>query len=171
MPGRTQHVVVMGVAGAGKSTIARRLAADLGLEMAEGDDFHPQANIDKMAAGIPLTDEDRRPWLEALTAWTEGRRAAGQGTVLTCSALTRGYRDVLRRPDPATFFVHLSGGPAVLRRRMHARDHFMPASLLDSQLATLEPLEPDEAGVEVDVDATVDEVVAQAERALGSPPV
>lgn len=166
MAGPTQHVVVTGVAGAGKSTVAQRLAADLGLELAEGDDFHPQANIEKMASGTALTDEDRRPWLEALADWTGERRAAGQGTVLTCSALRRAYRDVLRRAAPGTFFVHLYGDPAVLRRRLESREHFMPVSLLDSQLATLEPLGPDESGVALDVDATVDEIVARVEQAL-----
>lgn len=164
--GGTRHLVVMGVAGVGKSTVAQRLAADLDLALAEGDDFHPQANIDKMASGTPLTDEDRWPWLAALADWTAGQRRTGRGTVVTCSALKRAYRDVLRRADPDTFFVHLCGAEELLRTRMEARDHFMPASLLRSQLDTLEPLGADERGVEIDIDATVDEVVRRAEAAL-----
>jgi carbohydrate kinase (thermoresistant glucokinase family) len=168
-PGLTRHLIVMGVAGVGKSTIARRLADDLGLEMAEGDDFHPRANIAKMSSGRPLTDEDRWPWLEALADWTTQRRAAGQSTVLTCSALRRVYRDVLRRPDPATFFVHLYGDESLLRERMASRQHFMPASLLRSQFETLEPLAPDESGVAVDTAASVEAIAEQVEAALRAP--
>jgi carbohydrate kinase (thermoresistant glucokinase family) len=160
----------MGVAGVGKSTVAQRLAADLDLELAEGDDFHPRANIDKMSSGEALTDEDRWPWLEALAAWTEERRTAGRDTVVTCSALRRAYRDVLRRADPDTFFVCLLGDEDLLRDRMEHRDHFMPASLLASQIETLEPLEDDENGVSVDVALPVDEVVTRVEGALGSGP-
>ena len=164
--GLTRHLIVMGVAGVGKSTIARRLADDLELEMAEGDDFHPRANIEKMSAGRPLTDEDRWPWLEALADWTVQRRAAGQSTVLTCSALRKAYRDVLRRPDPATFFVHLYADEDLLRERMSSRQHFMPASLLRSQFETLEPLEPDESGIAVDTAASVEAVAERVEAAL-----
>jgi carbohydrate kinase (thermoresistant glucokinase family) len=156
----------MGVAGVGKSTIAQRLADDLGLELAEGDDFHPRANIEKMSSGRPLTDEDRWPWLEALANWTAERRAAGRSTVLTCSALRRAYRDVLRRPDPATFFVHLVGEESLLRERMASRQHFMPASLLRSQFETLEPLEPDESGIAVDTVASVEAIAERVESAL-----
>jgi gluconokinase len=164
--GLTRHLIVMGVAGVGKSTIARRLADDLELEMAEGDDFHPRANIEKMSSGRPLTDEDRWPWLEALADWTAQRRAAGQSTVLTCSALRRAYRDVLRRPDPDTFFVHLYGDEGMLRERMASRQHFMPASLLRSQFETLEPLEPDESGIAVDTAASVEAIAERVEAAL-----
>ncbi len=156
----------MGVAGVGKSTIARRLAGDLGLEMAEGDEFHPEANIAKMSSGRPLTDEDRWPWLEALADWTAERRAAGRSTVLTCSALRRVYRDVLRRPDPGTFFVHLYGDEGLLRERMSSRQHFMPASLLRSQFETLEPLDPDESGIAVDTAASVEAIAERVEAAL-----
>jgi carbohydrate kinase (thermoresistant glucokinase family) len=156
----------MGVAGVGKSTVARRLADDLGLEFAEGDDFHPQSNIDKMSAGHALNDEDRWPWLEELAEWTAERRERGQSTVLTCSALRRVYRDVLRRPDPGTFFVHLHGSQELLRGRMQDRNHFMSATLLPSQFETLEQLDQDEAGVVVDIVASVDEVVAQVEARL-----
>lgn len=151
----------MGVSGVGKSTVAQRLAADLDLELAEGDDFHPRSNIDKMSSGQPLTDEDRWPWLEALADWTEERRTAGRDTVLTCSALKRAYRDVLRRGAPDTFFVCLVGDEALLRERMESREHFMPASLLASQIDTLEALEGDERGSSLDVALPVDEIVAR----------
>lgn len=161
----------MGVAGVGKSTIAQRLAADLDLALAEGDDFHPEANIAKMSSGRPLTDEDRWPWLRALADWTEQKRDAGRSTVVTCSALRRVYRDILRRPDPRTFFVHLYGEEGLLRERMESRDHFMPASLLRSQFDTLEPLQPDESGVAVDTALAVDDIVERVEaeiRAAGA---
>jgi carbohydrate kinase (thermoresistant glucokinase family) len=149
----------MGVTGVGKSTVAERVSAALGLEMAEGDDFHPLSNVTKMSAGTPLTDEDRWPWLESLAEWTRQRHEAGVSTVLTCSALRRTYRDVLREADPETFFVLLSGSEVVLAERMQGREHFMPISLLRSQIATLEPLEPDEHGEVVDVARSLDEVV------------
>ncbi len=151
----------MGVSGVGKTTVAERLAADLGLELAEGDAFHPPANIAKMSSGLALTDEDRWPWLEALVDWTAGRRTAGRDTVLTCSALRRSYRDVLRRGSPETFFVCLVAGEALLRERMENREHFMPASLLRSQLDTLEALEPDERGALIDAGLPVDEIADQ----------
>jgi gluconokinase len=158
------HVVVMGVAGTGKSTIAQRLAAELGTILAEGDDFHPAANITKMSAGIPLDDADRLPWLHALAAWTARQHAAGQATVVTCSALRVTYRDVLRVgvPETPTRFLHLVAPREVLAGRMASREHFMPASLLDSQLDTLEPLAADEDGIVVDVSAQIDDVVARA---------
>jgi len=145
------HLVVMGVSGTGKSTIAQALHARLGWEFAEGDEFHPQANVDKMASGRPLMDEDRWPWLEALAAWTAERDAAGTPTLLTCSALRRSYRDLLRRGGAGTWFVHLVGDKGLLLERMSSREHFMPPSLLESQLDTLEPLEADERGAVYDV--------------------
>jgi len=156
----------MGVAGVGKSTIAHGLANELELDLAEGDEFHPPANVEKMTSGVPLTDADRWPWLEALADWTAQQRAAGRSTVLTCSALRRAHRDVLRRPAPDTFFVHLYGTEDLLCQRMEARDHFMPVSLLRSQFETLEDLEPDERGVAVDVALPVEEVTARALNAL-----
>jgi gluconokinase len=153
----------MGVAGSGKSEVAQALAAELDLVLTEGDDHHPQANIEKMSAGTPLDDDDRAPWLDALASWTREQHDAGHETVLTCSALRRRYRDVLRGAvaEP-TFFVHLLGSAEVLAERMAARDHFMPTSLLDSQFATLEQLEPDEDGQVVDVDRPLEQVVEEA---------
>jgi gluconokinase len=156
----------MGVSGVGKTTVASGLADALGVEYAEGDKFHPQANIDKMSAGTPLDDEDRWPWLESLARWTGEEHAAGSTTVVTCSALKRSYRDVLRRGAPGTFFVHLSGSEELIRSRIEGREHFMPASLLRSQFDTLEPLQPDEAGVELDVTMSPEEIVRRALTAL-----
>jgi gluconokinase len=164
----TIHVVVMGVSGCGKTAVAEQLGKHLGLAFTEGDAHHPQANVDKMAAGRPLTDEDRQPWLEELVAWTRDRQAEGNSTVLSCSALRRRYRDVLCEADPETFFVHLHADFAVLADRMATRAHFMPLSLLESQFATLEPIEDDELGVLIDVTPPVDEVVAAAVAAVRS---
>jgi carbohydrate kinase (thermoresistant glucokinase family) len=160
------NLVVMGVAGTGKSTVARALAARLGWPFCEGDDLHPAANVAKMAAGIPLEDADRWPWLDAIAAWAAEQAAAGSSTIITCSALRRTYRDRLRAGAADTVFVHLVGSPDLLAERMTARkDHFMPASLLRSQLETLEPLEADEPGFTVDVGlpaaAIVDAVLDQ----------
>ena len=134
-----QHVIVMGVAGSGKSSVASALGEALDLEVIDGDAYHPQSNIDKMAAGIPLTDEDRRPWLETLAGLIGARHVAGVGTVLACSALRRAYRDILRAtvPNDESFVVMLDADAEILRERMADRSgHFMPVSLLDSQLAT-----------------------------------
>ena len=145
-------VVVMGVSGTGKSTVATLLAKQLDWPQAEGDDMHPQANIDKMRSGQPLTDEDRWPWLHKVADWIGSREAAGGGGVITCSALKRSYRDLLRDGHPSTRFVCLVGSRELLFQRLSDRQgHFMPASLLDSQLATFEPLGPDEPGVTIDV--------------------
>ncbi|MYR57185.1 gluconokinase [Streptomyces sp. SID625] len=163
---RTPHVVVvMGVAGTGKTTIGPLLAGRLGVPYAEGDDFHPQANIDKMAAGIPLGDEDRRPWLDAIGAWAHGR--AGLGGVVSSSALKRAYRDRLRAAAPGVVFVHLTGDRELIEDRMAQRQgHFMPTALLDSQFATLQPLEADERGVAVDVSGSPEQIAARAVAAL-----
>lgn len=165
-PSKSLHVVVMGVSGCGKTIVAERLSERIGLAFAEGDAHHPQANVDKMASGRPLTDEDRRPWLEALVAWTRERQSEGISTVLSCSALRRGYRDVLREADPETFFVHLHADFDVLAERMRHRAHFMPVSLLESQFDTLEPLEEGELGVRIDVARPVDDVVVAAVTAI-----
>ncbi|MGW3119850.1 gluconokinase [Streptomyces sp. NPDC001107] len=167
---RTPHVVVvMGVAGTGKTTIGPLLAARLGVPYAEGDDFHPQANIDKMSAGVPLDDADRWPWLDAIGAWAHGR--AGLGGVVSSSALKRSYRDRLRAAAPGVVFVHLTGDRALIEDRMsHRQGHFMPTALLDSQFATLQPLQPDEAGVAVDVSGSPEEITARAVKALDALP-
>jgi len=144
-------VVVMGVAGCGKTTVGRLLARQLQAEFLEGDDLHPPRNVERMAAGIPLTDSDRRDWLQALTEQLADARAARYPLVVSCSALKRSYRDVLRRASPALVFVHVHGTPALLGARLHARtDHFMPPSMLESQLATLEPPGADERAVTLD---------------------
>lgn len=164
------HIVVMGVAGCGKSTVAHQLSERLGWPLAEGDDFHPEANIAKMSSGTPLTDEDRRPWLDSITEWTQQRDAAGQNTLVTCSALRRSYRDRLRSAPGRTVFVHLTGPESVLAERLGSRPgHFMPPSLLPSQLATLEPLAPDEDGIVLEITVPVETLVDQAIDRLGLP--
>jgi len=164
------HLVVMGVSGTGKSTVAKALQERLGWTFAEGDDLHPATNVAKMAAGIPLADADRWPWLDAIAAWTSEQAAGSRSTIVTCSALRRVYRDRLREAAAGTVFVHLLGSRELLAQRLGGRKgHFMPASLLASQLDTLEPLEADEAGVVVDVDTTTDAIVDQVLAALGLP--
>lgn len=163
-------VVVMGVSGTGKSTIGMLVAEALEVDFIEGDAHHPDANIAKMSAGTPLTDEDRRPWLERLAALAAEEHDAGRAVVMTCSALKRDYRDVLRSRTPAgtTFFVHLHGDLDVLTTRMQERvKHFMPPSLLASQLGTLEPLGDDEDGATIDVASSPSEVAAEVLAALG----
>lgn len=166
-----RHVVVMGVAGSGKTTIGRELAERLGMTFVEGDRLHPESNIAKMSAGQPLDDDDRRPWLVSLAALTAAYDADGTSTVVSCSALRRSYRDLLRTGLPAgsVFFVHLDAPPAVLRARMESRQHFMPASLLQSQVEALEPLGADESGAVFDVSAPVDAVVEAVRVALPHP--
>ncbi len=159
------QVVVMGVTATGKSAVGTRLAERLGMTYIEGDEFHPEANIAKMSAGEPLTDEDRQPWLETLAAMLAENRDAGTASVMGCSALRRRYRDILRG-DGSVFFLHLTATADVLKERMESREHFMPASLLQSQLDTLEPLEDDEEGTALDVAAPLDEVVDAAVAAV-----
>lgn len=145
-------LVVMGVAGTGKSLVAATLAERLGWQLGEGDDLHPAANVAKMASGQPLTDEDRWPWLDQVAAWIQDHAAAGQPAIVTCSALKKAYRDRLRGPRVA--FVHLNGTRELLAARLAGRrDHYMPGSLLDSQLETLQPLEADENGIVVELDS------------------
>jgi gluconokinase len=160
-------IVVMGVSGSGKTTVAERLAARLGCQYEEGDDHHPAANVEKMHAGIPLDDDDRRPWLEDLARWIGEREAASQNSVLTCSALKRSYRDLLRTGNESVWFAHVAVPQDVLAKRLEARQgHYMPASLLTSQLTTLEPLQPEEPGITVPGTGEPDEVVAEILDAL-----
>lgn len=152
-----QHIIVMGVAGCGKSTFAGRLGAVLRWPVDEGDAFHPQSNIDKMAAGIPLDDTDRLPWLAALADRVRARDREGRSSILTCSSLKRTYRDQLRAAADRVRFIHLHGKRAVLEARVRARTgHFFPASLLDTQLADLEPLGPSENGITLDIEESID---------------
>ncbi|MFG2107186.1 gluconokinase [Micromonospora chersina] len=164
----TRHVVVMGVSGAGKTTVARGISELTGLRFAEADEFHTEAHVAQMRAGIPLTDADRWPWLRALAGWMADRHAEGVSTVLTCSALKRAYRDVLRQGPADVEFLHLDGAAQLIRDRLDRRvGHYMPASLLDSQRAILEPLGPDESGVVLEVAAPPGELVRRAVDLLG----
>jgi len=157
----------MGVTGAGKSVVGVALAERLGVPFRDADDFHSAANIAKMSAGVPLDDDDRLPWLRAIGAWLTEH--AGSGAVASCSALKRAYRDVLRAEAPAISFVHLDITRAVARERVAGRPgHFMPASLVDSQFAALEPLAVDEAGVTISADESVDALVDGYLRGGGS---
>lgn len=161
------QVVVMGVSATGKSTVAARLSGLLGWHFEEGDDLHPPANVAKMEAGEPLSDEDRAPWLDAVNARAQELASAGHCSLLTCSALKRSYRERLRDGVPEMFFVHLAAPYEVLEPRMDSRErHFMPASLLRSQFDTLEPLADDEDGTVVDVSGTLEEVTASAHRVV-----
>jgi gluconokinase len=161
---RSQVAVVMGVAGSGKTTVGRMLAARLRVPYAEADDFHPPANIAKMTSGRPLSDEDRVPWLAAIAHWMSAH--ATEGGVVTCSALKRAYRDRLRAAAP-TWFLHLAGDRRLIAARLDARtDHFMPATLVDSQFAALEPLDSDEPGLVVDAARTPAHIVESARAAM-----
>jgi gluconokinase len=163
-------VVVMGTTSTGKSSVGERVAATLEAEFVEGDDLHPEANVEKMAAGTPLTDEDRWPWLEEIAGRIHDAVAHERRLVVTCSALKQAYRDVLRGDDATSrqvWFCHLWGDTELLARRIAGRrGHFMPTSLLESQVATLEPLQPEERGARIDVTPPLDEVVAHALEAL-----
>ena len=154
----SRPIVVMGVSGSGKSTVGAALAQRLRIPFADADDFHPAANVAKMTSGQALNDDDRYPWLEAIGEWLAQHR--GDGGVMSCSALKRKYRDQIRRHCPEVEFLHLSGSQEVIGKRQASRPgHFMPASLLTSQFDTLEPLEPDERGIIVDVDQNIDSIV------------
>jgi gluconokinase len=160
------HIVVMGVSATGKTSVGEQLAEELGAEFVEGDSLHSRHNIDKRGKGVPLTDEDRWPWLQAIAELVAVRDSEGTSTVVTCSALKRSYRDVLRDASP-TFFVHLHAPFEVLQERMQLRSkHFMPTSLLRSQFDTLEDLGDDEGGAVVDVSDPVDVVVEEALNAV-----
>jgi carbohydrate kinase (thermoresistant glucokinase family) len=167
LPDRPMHVVVMGVAGCGKTTLAQYLQQLLTWPYAEADDFHPAANIAKMAAGHPLTDEDRWPWLRSLEKWMSEHADDGLSTIVTCSALKRSYRDILRQAHGDVIFVELDANVDTLRKRMTQREHFMPVSLLHSQVTTLEPLDADERGFRLDSEASPQELAATVIERLG----
>ncbi len=165
-------VIVMGVSGSGKSTVAGLLSAALGWDLLEGDDLHPAANIAKMHAGQPLTDTDRKPWLEAIAAWAGQQVRAGRSGIITCSALKQSYRDVLREgisgvlPADMTFLL-LTGSQDQIGYRLTARmHHYMPPSLLESQLATLEPPTRDENAIVLDIGPAAQDIARQALAAL-----
>ncbi len=156
-------VVVMGVCGCGKTTIGRKLADRLDAAFIEGDDLHPAGNTEKMAAGFPLDDQDREPWLDAIAAKAAGLMSGAPCVVVSCSALKRSYRDRLRVADPNLKLVHLIGSRSLLQSRMiERRGHFMPAGLLDSQLATLQAPEADETAVNLNIAGQPDAIVEQA---------
>jgi len=154
-PTRSPHAarwVVMGVCGCGKSTIGTALAERLGTPFIEGDKFHPAENVAKMSAGIPLDDADRAGWLRALADQIGNARERGEGLVVSCSALKRRYRDLLRQADPDLRFAHLQGPRELIADRLGRRtDHYMPPALLDSQLRDLEALQDDEGGIRLDI--------------------
>ena len=155
-------LVIMGVSGSGKSTVAGALAKRLGWPLAEGDDFHSPENVAKMHAGTPLTDADRMPWLKTIAGWIETRLKAGQSGIITCSALKHSYRDLLMGGHPEVRFVYLKGSPAVMAEHLAGRHgHFMPASLLASQFDALEEPGTDEPVLTVDAGQPVEAIVTE----------
>jgi gluconokinase len=163
-------LVLMGVSGSGKSTIAEQLAKRLGWMFQEGDALHPAANVEKMRAGIPLNDEDRAPWLTIIAQWIDARLAAGEHGVVTCSALKRAYRNMIIGDRPRVLLIYLHGDRVTLEQHINARHHeFMPTTLLDSQLATLEEPGADEHVIEVDVAGSVEHTVAEILQQLECP--
>ncbi|WP_417509890.1 gluconokinase [Microbacterium sp.] len=160
------HLVVMGVSGSGKSTVGRQIADEIGADFVDADDLHPLENKERMAAGLPLRDSDRWPWLRTVG---EHLAAAPAGVVVACSALRRSHRDALRASDPSVIFVHLAGPQGLVAQRMAGRDHeFMPDSLLASQYETLEGLESDEPHLEVDLRSTPQEIAREVRAWLES---
>ncbi|TCL75706.1 gluconokinase [Rhizobium sp. BK251] len=168
--GRPPVIIVMGVSGSGKSSVGQRLAAHLGLQFVEGDQLHPEANVEKMAKGIPLTDEDRMPWLDLIGDAMKASVARGEGIVISCSALKRVYRDRLRAAaDDRLLFVYLDGSRELLMKRMGERKgHFMPVSLLESQLLTLEVPTGEPGVVTVDIDDSLEKIAADAVQELAA---
>lgn len=157
-------LIIMGVCGSGKSTVGRALATCLKADFLDADDFHPAENIRKMQAGVPLTEDDRVPWLRRLASVLASYEHRQEGVVLACSALTNGARTILTEQAPAAIFIFLEGSEELLRERLNGRrDHFMPASLLDSQLATLEP---PETAVRINIAAPVSDIVGEVHREL-----
>lgn len=160
-------VVVMGVSGSGKTTVAQLLAATLGCQFLEGDSLHPPANVEKMRNGTPLDDDDRLPWLRRIAQAIDGWRDRGESGVVTCSALKRSYRDILIGGRSGVTLVYLKGARDLIQRRMAARHaHFMPLALLDSQFATLEEPAAAERAIVVDIDARPPEIAAEIVRRL-----
>ena len=162
----TQHYIIMGICGCGKTTVAEALQQQLHGPFAEGDVFHTQANRDKMGAGIPLNDDVRRPWLEHLRDWmSEQAQHGARYTIVTCSALKHSYRDILRQAQGEVHFVHLSPPIEANRERMESRQgHYMKASMIQSQLDTLQPLAADEQGVVITSAGAPDEVMVEVMR-------
>ncbi len=160
-------VVIMGVSGSGKSTVAALLAKTLGWQFLEGDRLHPPENVAKMSGGTPLSDADRLPWLRKIAEKIDGWRAEGQSGVLTCSALKRSYRDIIVGDRPDVRLVYLKGSPDLIRRRLAARSgHFMPPALLDSQFTILQEPSPDERPIVVDIGGSPAEIAAEVVRQL-----
>jgi gluconokinase len=171
---RPRVLIVAGVSGSGKTTVGAMLAGRLGWPFADADSFQPAANIEKMHTGIPLTDDDRWPWLECIADWIDDHLENGRSAVITCSALRRTYRDMLMRGRPSVWLVFLSVDREVLARRLAVRSgHFFPAQLLDSQLSTLEPPQPDEHAITVHETGTpadtVDSIVSWVNEADAGP--
>ncbi|MFC5391509.1 gluconokinase [Bosea vestrisii] len=165
--GKPAVIVVMGVASSGKTSLGERLAERLGWPFRDADSFHPPANVAKMSSGIPLTDEDRKPWLAAIAAWIDDLRATGGNGIVTCSALKKAYREVIVGDRPDVALVYLRGSRELIGERMAARQHhFMPPSLLDSQFATLEEPGADEKPLVVQVEASKEAIVEQVVREL-----
>ncbi|HEY2609189.1 MAG TPA: gluconokinase [Reyranella sp.] len=161
-------VVIMGVSGSGKTTVAKLLAEMSGWQFQEGDTLHPPANVEKMSAGIPLTDADRLPWLRKIAETIDGWRARGESGVITCSALKRSYREIIVGDRPDVRLVYLKGSHDLIRQRMAARHgHFMPTTLLDSQFATLEEPSPDENAIVVDIGGSPDKIAREVADRLG----
>lgn len=160
----------MGVAGSGKTTVASVIAERLGWAFEEGDALHPQSNIEKMAAGIPLTDHDRWPWLAKVADWIDERLGAGENGIITCSALKRSYRDLLNRRGLGVVFVFLAGSKETIAARLAVRhSHFMPSKLLDSQFADLEEPAPDEPAIRVDIGPGPEAIAEEILKTLGQP--
>ncbi len=164
---RYPSMIIMGVQGSGKSTIGAALAQRLNIDFIDGDDLHPPANKEKMRSGTPLTDEDRVPWLKTIGDTIAQGTAKGRVTIVACSALKRWYRELLRSSDPSLVFVHLVGGKGLLADRLAHRDHeYMPSTLLDSQMETLEPLAEWEHGIAISVEQTPAAIVDEVTRIL-----